>query len=116
MAKELQLNVPHPFVVYIDASAAIGFIENTGGGGKMKHLNIKEGWIQLLRDRGIAEYGKIEGTLNLADFFTKLNDRIIFDQQYALIQYVPTDEEPQEAYSSLGACVLVPAVKLSSRS
>ena len=56
---------PHPLVVYIDASAAIGFIENTGGGGKMKHLDIKEGWIQLLRDRGIAEYWKIEGVLNL---------------------------------------------------
>ena len=36
-------------------------------------------------------------TLNLADFFTKLNDRIIFDQQYAMIQYIPTGEEPQEA-------------------
>ena len=40
---------------------------------------------------------KIEGPLNLADFFTKLNDRIIFDQQYAMIQYIPTGGEPQEA-------------------
>ena len=63
----------------------------------LEYINLTEGWIQLLRDRGIAEYQKIEGTLNLADFFTKLNGRIIFDQQYALIQHVPTDEEPQEA-------------------
>ena len=97
IAKELQFNVPHPLIIYIDATAAIGFIENTGGGGKMKHLDIKEGWIQLLRDRDIAEFWKIEGPLNLADFFTKLNDRIIFDQQYAMIQYIPTGEEPQEA-------------------
>ena len=97
IAKELQLSVPHPLIIYIDATAAIGFIENTGGGGKMKHLDIKEGWIQLLRDRDIAEFWKIEGPLNLADFFTKLNDRIIFDQQYAMIQYIPTGEEPQEA-------------------
>ena len=55
---------------------------------KMKHLDIKEGWIQLLRDRDIAEFWKIEGPLNLADFLTKLNDRIIFDQQYAMIQYI----------------------------
>ena len=89
--------MPHPLIIYIDATAAIGFIENTGGGGKMKHLDIKEGWIQLLRDRDIAEFWKIEGPLNLADFFTKLNDRIIFDQQYAMIQYIPTGEEPQEA-------------------
>ena len=97
IAKELQLSVPHPLIIYIDATAAIGFIENTGGGGKMKHLDIKEGWIQLLRDRDISEYWKIEGPLNLADFFTKLNDRIIFDQQYAMIQYIPSGDEPQEA-------------------
>ena len=60
IAKELQLNVPHPLIIYIDATAAIGFIENTGEGGKMKHLDIfKEGWIQLLRDRDIAEYWKL---------------------------------------------------------
>ena len=63
----------------------------------MKHLDMKEGWIQLPRDRDIAESWKIEGTPNLADFFTRRNGRIIFDKQYALIQHVPTDEEPQEA-------------------
>ena len=67
----------------------------------MKHLDIKEGWIQLLRDRDIAEYWKIEGPLNLADFFTKLNDRIIFDQQYAMIQYIPTGEAALTCASSL---------------
>ena len=97
IANELQLNVPRPLTIYIDATAAIGFIENTGGGGRMKHLDIKEGWIQLLRNRDIAEYAKIDGPLNLADFFTKLNDKIMYYQQYGQIQYVPTPEDPAEA-------------------
>ncbi len=97
IANELQLNVPRPITIYIDASAAIGFIENTGGGGRMKHLDIKEGWIQLLRDRDIAEYAKIDGPLNLADFFTKLNDRIMYYQQYEQIQYTPAAQDPEDA-------------------
>jgi hypothetical protein len=97
IANELQLNVPRPITIYIDASAAIGFIENTGGGGRMKHLDIKEGWIQLLRDRDIAEYAKIDGPLNLADFFTKLNDRIMHYQQYEQIQYTPAAQDPEDA-------------------
>ena len=65
----------------------------------MKHPDIKEGWIQLLRNRDIAEYAKIDGPLNLAhaDFFTKLNDKIMHYQQYGQIQYVPTPEDPAEA-------------------
>ena len=51
----------------------------------MKHLDIKEGWIQLLRDRDIAEYWKIEGPLNLADFFTKILPVSIFRIQRDLI-------------------------------
>ena len=97
IASELQLEVPRPLIIYIDATAAIGFIENTGGGGRMKHLDIKDGWIQQLRDRDIADYWKIDGPINLADFFTKLNDRVVYYQQYEQIQYIPTPEDPEEA-------------------
>ena len=97
IANELQLKVPRPRTIYVDATAAIGFIENTGGGGRMKHLDIKEGWIQLLRDRDIAGYCKIDGPLNLADFFTKLNDMIMHYQQHERIQYVPAAQDPEEA-------------------
>ena len=89
--------VPRPLIIYIDATAAIGFIENTGGGGRMKHLDIKDGWIQQLRDRDIADYWKIDGPINLADFFTKLNDRVVYYQQYEQIQYIPTPEDPEDA-------------------
>ena len=56
----------------------------------MKHLDIKEGWIQQLRDRDIADYCKIDGPLNLAGLFAKLNGRTIHYQQHGHIQYVPT--------------------------
>ena len=97
IASELQLEVPRPLIIYIDATAAIGFIENTGGGGRMKHLDIKDGWIQQLRDRDIADYWKIDGPINLADFFTKLNDRVVYYQQYEQIQHIPTPEDPEDA-------------------
>ena len=55
----------------------------------MKHLDIREGWIQQARDRSITEWCDIDGPDNPSDNMTKLNDRIIFDKQYAILQYTP---------------------------
>ena len=55
----------------------------------MKHLDIREGWIQQARDRSITEWRDIDGPDNPSDNMMKLNDRIIFDKQYAILQYTP---------------------------
>ena len=51
VCEELHIDVPRPITIDIDASAAIGFLNNTGSGGKMKHIDIRESWVQQLRDR-----------------------------------------------------------------
>ena len=89
IADELGIPVERPIRIFIDASAAKGFLENTGCGGRMKHLDIREGWIQQARDRSITEWRDIDGPDNPSDNMTKLNGRIIFDKQYAVLQYTP---------------------------
>ena len=42
-ADELGITVERPIRIFIDASAAKGFLENTGCGGRMKHLDIRKG-------------------------------------------------------------------------
>ena len=76
-----------PFTVKIDAAAAIGFINNTGSGGKMKHLDIREAWIQQMRDRKVVQFEKCEGTENLADFFTKLYSPIECERACARLMH-----------------------------
>ena len=56
----------------IDAGAAKCFIENTGASTKMKHIDLRQDWVKLMRDQGKFEFIKVEGIHNQADFFTKI--------------------------------------------
>ena len=94
IAEELGLPVPKPIRIQIDATAAIGFLQNTGGAGRMKHLDIREDWIQQARDRTIVEFHK-EPTEEIdSDFFTKLHDKTDFDTKYARLAYIPGCKSP----------------------
>ena len=72
IAQELDIQTPEQLQTYCDAEAAIGFAKNNGGGSKMKHLDVRLGWIQQIRQRGQIQLKKIAGPSNPADFFTKV--------------------------------------------
>jgi hypothetical protein len=91
LAEELGLPIERPLKIGIDANAAMGFLQNTGGGGRMKHLDIRLDWIQQARDRSIAEFVKESTDEINADFFSKLHDRVDFNKKYARIAYIPDD-------------------------
>ena len=38
----------------------------------MKHLDLREGWIRQMKEEQRVHFVKIDGKLNLADFFTKI--------------------------------------------
>ena len=72
IAQELGIQTPEQLQTYCDAEAAIGFAKNNGGGSKMKHLDVRLGWIQQIRERGQISLLKVNGPSNPADFFTKV--------------------------------------------
>ena len=90
--------LPHvkPIQIDIDASAAMGFLNNTGGSGKMKHLDIRESWIQQVRNRDIVTFNKVDGTLIPANFLTKLFERVEFNTEYARLAYLGEAKEPAD--------------------
>ena len=100
IAEELGLPVERPIRVGLDANAALGFLENTGSSGRMKHLDIRMDWIQQARDRSIVVYDKVDTKDIDADFFTKLHDKTDFDKKYARIAYIPGCESPPSSDSS----------------
>ena len=51
VADELGAPFPKPNIIHIDATAAKSFFENTGGASKMKHIDIRSEWVQMVRDR-----------------------------------------------------------------
>ena len=51
----------------VDATAAIGKIQGLRGGGKLKHIDLRQDWIKLLKNRKIVEVVKVPGEANPAD-------------------------------------------------
>ena len=72
VAEEIGLPVDSMVHINIDAGAALGFINNTASVGRMKHIDMRDGWVQQLRDHSKVKFHKIAGTDNDADFFTKV--------------------------------------------
>ena len=49
----------------------MGFITNTANVSRMKHIDLRQSWIDTLRDKKI-KFIRIPGEDNKADFFTKI--------------------------------------------
>ena len=102
IAEEMGMEVSRPIEIEIDANAALGFINNTSSSTKMKHLDIREDWIQLIRDRGLAEFIKVDGKVIKADFMTKLLNRVEYNRQHkelaytTIIESADTDSDSDE--------------------
>jgi hypothetical protein len=72
VGEELGIPMPDTVPVMVDASAAKSFAEDTLGVGRMKHLDLRAAWIREMKDSKVVEFIKVDGTVNLADFFTKI--------------------------------------------
>ena len=71
VCQEMELPTADKIEMQVDAGAAMGFIHNTGTIGRMKHIDLREGWIDILRSKQL-KYKRVPGTENPADFFTKV--------------------------------------------
>jgi hypothetical protein len=72
ITEELGFKSAYPMIIDVDAAAAKGFADGLGKASRMKHIDIRDAWVQQLRDRKKAEFRRIPGVDNAADFFTKL--------------------------------------------
>jgi hypothetical protein len=69
---ELGIPMGETISVMVDASAAKSFAEDTLGVGRMKHLDLRAAWIREMKDSKVVDFVKVDGKINLADFFTKI--------------------------------------------
>ena len=75
LAEEMCIDMGPILTLGVDATAAIGKIQGPRGGGRMKHIDLRQDWIKMLRNQGICKIIKVPGETNRADFFTKLLPR-----------------------------------------
>jgi hypothetical protein len=73
VCEELGLAVQSQIPIMVDAKSTVDFSDNPKGLGRMKHLDLRWGWIRDIKDSGEIKITHIPGTTNKADFFTKIH-------------------------------------------
>ena len=84
-SEEMGLPFPKRIIVEVDSETARSFSNNSCKKSKLKHIDCRQEWVQVLRDKDILKCVHIPGTENLADLFTKILDPGDFIRQRGTI-------------------------------
>ena len=63
-----------PLEIKVDNTTAIAFSKGNVRRSKLKHIDVRQSWVEWLRDKSLVNLSHVDTKLNLADFFTKLLD------------------------------------------
>ena len=89
---EAGLVFPRPAIVQVDNTAAIAFSRSTGSNGRsrMRHIDLRQAWVRVLRESGLITCVHVDTKNQLADIFTKLLDQKSFIEiRDKLMYYCP---------------------------
>ena len=89
MVEEMQLDFPRPFKIHMDNTAAESFAWGTAFKSKLKHIDCRQEWMKILRNRSICTPVHVDTKDNLADLFTKLLPMGDFERLRSNIVYEP---------------------------
>ena len=70
-ADEMGIAFQRPSVLEMDNAAAEVFTNNTALNSKLRHIDQRQHWVQVLRDRNLIKAIHVDTKVNLADIFTK---------------------------------------------
>ena len=72
IAEEAGIEFEFPFTLELDNQAAIIFCEGSASKTRLKHIDTRQQWVQMLRDKNLVVMEKVPTDCNLADLFTKI--------------------------------------------
>ena len=72
IAEEAGIEFEFPFILELDNQAAIIFCEGSASKTRLKHIDTRQQWVQMLRDKNLVVMDKVPTDSNLADLFTKI--------------------------------------------
>ena len=74
VASEMGINMPMPLAIHVDNAAAIAFSKGQVRRTKLKHIDVRQAWVEAVRDSQVCVLEKVNTSDNLADFLTKILD------------------------------------------
>jgi hypothetical protein len=80
VCSEAGIHFPRTFVLQVDNAAAQAFASQTTYSGKsrLRHVDARQEWVQVLRDSKLVKAVHVDTTENLSDLFTKALDLATF--------------------------------------
>ena len=69
---EMGISFPKPIELQMDNSTAEVFVNDTAYKTKLKHIDVRQKWVQTLRDKSILRPIHVDTKDNSADLFTKI--------------------------------------------
>lgn len=83
IGEELGMKMPDVITIHCDATVAISFAAGVGAPTTMRHIDLRAGWVNDLRNRKIVKTEKIDGKINPSDFMTKILSPSEYKRQHA---------------------------------
>ena len=80
VAAEMNIPFPKPFRLKMDNAAAQCFAEDSCFKSELKHIDCRQEWVKILRDRDICIPVHVDTRDNLADIFTKILPVQVFER------------------------------------
>ena len=68
-----------PVRIQVDNAAAIAFASDRVRRSKLKHIDVRQEWVQALRDHSVCKLEKVDTKDNLSDLMTKILDMETFE-------------------------------------
>ena len=85
------MEFPKPFKLQMDNEAARLFAEDSAFKSKLKHIDVRQHWVRMLRDKNILIPQHVNTKANLADLFTKVVDKHTFATLSRQLLHYPDD-------------------------
>ena len=74
IVEEMGESMELPLQLLVDNTTAIAFSKGNVRRSKLKHIDVRQQWVEWLRDRTLVNLCHVDTKLNRADFFTKILD------------------------------------------
>ena len=82
VAEEAGIPFPRPAIIHVDNAAALAFSKQGqyAGRSKLRHIDCKQQWVQVLRDSNLIQCVHVSTEFNTADIMTKPLDTATFER------------------------------------
>ena len=91
VADEMNIKFPKPFKLQMDNAAAECFANNSCFKSKLRHIDCRQEWVKILRDREICTPVHVDTKDNLADILTKILPVGTFERLRDQLMFNPHD-------------------------